>query len=253
MRRLALLALAFSLLTLLAPTLQAQRTEERGWALSSDGMVKIFNFVGSIQVVGWDRDSVAVTATIPAGLRLFGGGDGSALKFGIEGEQRGPEHSASLVVRLPADANVWVRGAATTIDVEGLIGIVDVGTVSGALRVRGSPRVLTTETMNGPLDVDGSPEVLRATTATGELRWNGAARDATLSTVSGALIVSGGPLGRARLSSVAGNVRLRGSLHTDGDVVVETHSGNIDVSLPKSQLKRVTVRTFKGTVRLTEP
>jgi len=251
MRRLLLLALALAL-TLVAPALGAQRTEQRGWALSSDGMVKIFNFVGSIRVVGWDRDSVAVTATYPAGLRLFGGGDRSSLKFGIEGEQRGPEHSAALVVHLPANANLWVRGAATTVDVEGLIGIVDVGTVGGGLRVRGSPRVLTAETMNGPLEVDGSPEVFRATTATGELRWNGAARDATLSTVSGALIVSGGPLGRARISSVAGNVRLRGSLHTDGEVVIETHSGNIDVVLPKSNLKRVTARTFKGTVRLAE-
>jgi hypothetical protein len=242
----------FLALALLAPPLEAQRTAERGWALSSDGMVKIFNFAGSIRVMGWDRDSVAVTATFPAGLTLFGGGDRSSLKFGIEGEQRGPEQAASLVVRVPANANVWVRGAATTVDVEGLIGIVDVGTVGGALRVRGSPRVLTAETMNGPLEVEGSPEIFRATTATGELRWNGAARDATLSTVSGAVVVSGGPLGRARIASVAGNVRLRGSVHTDGEVVIETHSGNIDVVLPKANLKRVSARTFKGSVRLAE-
>src|SRR5690606_32728591 len=144
------------------------RSDERQWALNPDGQVKIFNFVGSVRVVGWDRDSVSVTAPLPAGRRLFGGGDRSALKFGVEGEQRGPEHSAVLVVRLPANASVWIRGAATSIAVEGLIGIVDVGTVSGALRVRGSPRVLTAETMNGLLDVEGSPEVLRAITASGE-------------------------------------------------------------------------------------
>jgi hypothetical protein len=269
------------------------REVERRWPLAADGSVKIFNFVGTVHVTGWDRDSVTATATLPPGLALFGGGGQDGLKFGIEGEQRGPEHAATLVVRVPATANVWIRGAGTDVTVEGLIGIVDVGTVSGRLVVGGSPRILTAETMDGALLVRGSPEMLRARTATGELRWEGAAQDAVLGTVSGIVRVNNGPLARARIESVTGNVFIETALHRDADLTIDTHSGNVEIVLardtpvrlrvdaadfighssrvyaptskerthevdlnirdPKASAARLTIRSFKGAVSVRAP
>lgn len=269
------------------------REVERRWALAADGSVKLFNYVGTIHVTGWDRDSVVATATLPPGLALFGGGGRDGLKFGIEGEQRGPEHAARLVVRVPATANVWIRGASTEVTLSGLIGIVDVGTVSGRLSVDGSPRILTAETMDGALLVRGSPETLRARTATGELRWEGAAQDAVLGTVSGRVLVRNGPLARVRIESVTGHVSVETALHRDADLSIDTHSGNVDVVLapdtptrlrvdaadfvgrstkvyaptgkertheielnirdPKAPAARLTIRSFKGAVRVNAP
>lgn len=225
------------------------REAERRWSLAADGSVKIFNFAGTIRVTGWDRDSVVATATLPTGLALFGGGGQEGLKLGIEGEQRGPEHAATLVVRVPATANVWIRGASTDVTVEGLIGVVDVGTVSGRLVVGGSPRVLTAETMDGALLVRGSPGSLRARTATGELRWEGAAQDASLGTVSGAVRVHDGPLGRARIETVTGNVFVETALARDADLVIDTHSGGVDVTLARDTPVRVRVDAVDGQVR----
>jgi hypothetical protein len=295
------LPLALLVLSLAAVPLAAQRPAgagnareaERRWPLSADGSVKIYNFAGTIHVIGWDRDSVAATATLPPGLALFGGGGQNGLKLGIEGEQRGPEHAATLVVRVPATANVWVRGASTDVTVEGLIGIVDVGSVSGRLVVSASPRTLTAETMDGALLVRGSPETLRARTATGELRWEGAALDASLGTVSGTVRVSDGPLGRARIESVTGHVFVETALNRDADLTIDTHSGNVEVVLardtpvrltvdaadfvghssrvsapnskerthevdlnirdPKAPAARLTIRSFKGAVRVIAP
>lgn len=292
------LPLALLVLSLAAVPLAAQRPAgvgnareaERRWPLAADGSVKIYNFAGTIRVIGWDRDSVAATATFPPGLALFGGGGQNGLKLGIEGEQRGPEHAATLVVRVPATANIWVRGASTDVTVEGLIGIVDVGTVSGRLVVSGSPRTLTAETMDGALLVRGSPETLRARTATGELRWEGAAQNASLGTVSGTVRVSDGPLGRARIESVTGDVFVEAAFIRDADLTIDTHSGNVEVVLapdtpvhltvdaadfighssrvlapnskertrevdlnirdPKAPAARLTIRSFKGAVRV---
>jgi DUF4097 and DUF4098 domain-containing protein YvlB len=298
MRVLSLALLGVSLAT---ATLEAQRAAgggntreaERRWSLAADGSVKIFNFAGTIRVIGWERDSVVASATLPPGLALFGGGGQEGLKLGIEGEQNRPEHAATLVVRVPATANIWIRGASTDVTVEGLIGIVDVGTVSGSLVVSGSPRTLTAETMDGALLVRGSPESLRARTASGELRWEGAAQNAPLGTVSGTVRVSDGPLGRARIESVTGAVFVGTGLRRDADLTIETHSGNVEVVIardtpvrlsvdaadfigrssrvfapnskertrevelnirdPKAPAARLTIRSFKGAVRVNAP
>lgn len=246
--------LILSLLTLVlaAPSLAAQRTVDQRWALDPDGAVKIYNYVGRVRVVGWDRDSVVVTGTIAPGLRIFGGGSRAAVKLGAEGDQRTAADSAVLLVRVPVNANVWVRGAATDIEIEGLVGSVDVGTVSGRLTLRGSPRSAVVETMNGALLVRGAPTVLRAKTASGTLSFDGAVTEAVFGTVSGRVEVRAGPLGRVRIESVAGDVDLEAALQTDGDITIETHSGNVDARVPKSSLPRVHVRSFRGTVRVHE-
>lgn len=249
MRRLLMIVLAVALVV---PALGAQRAVDQRWALDSDGAVKIYNYVGRVRVVGWDRDSVVVTGSVAPGVRIFGGGSRAAVKLGAEGGQRGAADSAVLLVRVPVGANVWVRGAATDIEIEGLVGSVDVGTVSGRLTLRGSPRSAIVETMNGALLVRGAPTVLRAKTATGSLTFDGAAAEAVLGTVSGRVEVRAGPLGRVRIESVAGDVDLEAALQTDGDVTIETHSGNVDARVPKSNIPRVHVRSFRGTVRVHE-
>lgn len=241
-----------TLIALAAPALAAQRAVDQRWALDPDGSVKIYNYVGRVRVVGWDRDSVVVTGTIAAGLRIFGGGSRAAIKLGAEGNQRTASDSAVLLVRVPVNANVWVRGAATDVEVEGLVGTVDVGTVSGQLTLRGSPRSAIVETMNGALSVRGAPTVLRAKTASGPLTFQGAAAEAVFGTVSGRVEVRAGPLGRVRIESVAGDVDLEAALQTDGEVTIETHSGNVDARVPKSSIPRVHVRSFRGTVRVHE-
>jgi len=220
--------------------LHAQERIERRWPLAAEGAIKIFNFVGSVRVIGWDHDSVVVTGTVAEGMQFFGGGSPSGVKVGVEGNARRPGGVTVLVVRVPATADVWVRGAATDIETEGLVCTVDLGTVGGRLVAVGSPRALSVETMDGTLDVRGSPETLRAKTASGALRWEGAASDALLVSVSGSLRVSAGPLGRARLETISGSVVVDAALRPDADLTIETHSGNVEVVLPTGTPARVT-------------
>lgn len=208
-----------------------QQTIQRGWPLAPDGSVKIHNLVGRVRIVGWDRDSVAVNGTVPATLRFYGGGGRSGVKLGVEGDQHGEASAAVLTVRVPATANVAVRGASTDIEVEGLLGTVDLATVSGRLHATGSPRALTVETMDGALTVLGSPEVLRARTASGALVWEGTAREATLTTVDGPVRVSQGPLERARVETISGRITVNATLQAAADLSIQTHGGSIDLTL----------------------
>ena len=68
--------------------------------------------------------------------------------------------------------------------------------------------------------------------------------------MSGPIAVRGGPIGTARLESVAGSVQLDATLQREGTVAIETHGGDIDVVVPKSQLSRIIARSFRGTARV---
>ncbi|MBP7549603.1 MAG: hypothetical protein KA761_04905 [Gemmatimonadaceae bacterium] len=231
-RLLLLLALAGAALPLATPSLVAQQRVTRKWPLDPDGAVKIHDYRGRVRVSGWDRDTIAVSATMPAGHTLLGGGSRSAVKIAVEGPDLGNVGVVDLEVRVPAGAQVWVRGAATDIDVSGLIGTVDLATVSGDVLVRGAPRTITAESMNGTVNVSASCETLRAKTSAGPLLWEGSARDAQLSTVSGPVRVGAGPLERVTIESVTGDVTLESALRADTRLMIETHGGNVGLRFP---------------------
>jgi hypothetical protein len=244
MRALLLLtALAIGGAPLSARAQQATVPVSRGWPLDRDAQVKVFNPNGRIRVIGWARDSVAVSGTMTRGATFFGGGSRRGVKMGIEGDGAGGE----ITVHVPAAAVVWVRGAATDITVEGLTGGVDVGCVSGQVRISGDPRELTAEAMDGGLEIIGSPGTLRAKTASGSLLWMGQAGDATLGSVSGRIQASRGPMGRVRIETISGDVTLDAALQPDADVVIESHSGSVELRLASHGATRLTVDAARVT------
>lgn len=230
---------------LLVPALLAARGGQekllRGWPLDPDGGIRIHNHLGSIRVVGWARDSVAVRGTLGRGASFFGGGTRRGIKLGVEGRADASSTPTTLTIYAPARAVIVVRGAATDIVVEGLAGSVDVSCVTGQVQVTGDPTELIAEAMEGRLEIIGSPGVLRAKTAGAALRWEGTAADATLGSVSGRVDVHGGPLGRARIETISGDVLLDAALRPDADLVIESHSGSVTLRASRGLPTRISV------------
>ena len=232
-RRLATLP-ALLLLSLLALPARAQRgATEYGWPLDAAGAVRIFNTSGSVRVIGWDRDSVAVTATLGPGEALHGGGGRSGVKMFVEMPDETRPGGTSLVVRVPARARVWVKGANDAVRVSGVSGGLDLYTVGGRIEVEGAPAELRAEAMQGDIALSVSSPWLRAKTASGAITLRGSAEDAGLETVSGRLDAALSSTRRVRLESVTGDVRLTGAVDRDGTVTVETHSGTAEIVLPR--------------------
>jgi hypothetical protein len=231
-------ALALALACALALPAAAQQKLARGFPLDADGSIKVHNDAGLVRVVGWAHDSVAVSGAIGEGRSFFGGGGRRGIKLGVEGESpRGAR--TTLVLFVPAGASVWVRGADTDVEVEGLTGSVDVATVSGRLRIAASPRDLVVESMDGAVEISGAPAVLRARTASGPLTWRGRADDALLATVSGRIEARDGPLARARIETVSGAIVLDAAYAADAQVVVESHGGDVELRVPDGAALRI--------------
>lgn len=233
----------------------AVRRVSSGHALDRDGSIRIFVLNGSVRVLGWDRDSVAVTGTAAKGQELFIGGGRRGVKLGlwdrVDADNALPSH---LEIRVPAGARVWVKtGYAADIEVAGVVGGLDLNTAAGTVRVTGSPRELAIEAMEGSVEITGSPAWLRAKSASGAITLRGSAEDAILTTVSGPISViaprgAAAPFGRSRFESVTGSVAFSGAPARGGTLHVDTHSGAIDVSLPATLGADFDVTTISGSV-----
>jgi hypothetical protein len=201
-----------------------------------------------VRITGWSRDSVVVTGTTEVLRGFFGGGTTKALKFGVEEATKGPTPRSELTVFVPARARLWIRGAATDVEVRDVAGLVDVGVVGGRVRVSGSPAEVHAETMDGDVEMEASPAYLRGRTATGRITWTGGGDDVTLATVSGAITVTGGRLLRARIESVTGDIRYAGGLKPGANATFDTHAGDVWLTLTKDTAGELSMDAPFGSV-----
>ena len=210
---LTLATTAFVLHTL-ATVAHTQQAVSRGWALNAEGAVKVHGDAGSVRIIGWDRDSVAVTGTVASISHFFAGGDRNGVKMGIE-TSGSPSKPSDLVVHVPARARVWVRSASANVDVSTFSGALDISTVGGTVHIQSTPTELRAESMNGTLDVTASPTYLRLKSATGAIMWNGSSDDVGIITVSGRVVAPVALLSR-KYAGDANNADANQSLYVKG-------------------------------------
>ena len=275
---------------------EAQQKVDLRRAAAPDISLRLQGAFASVRVVGWTKDSVVVTGTLPKGFRIdggFGGTSGSPTRGGkifVESQEVMGASGGALEVRIPVNATLWIKGSTATIDVSGVTGGLDLNVVGGSVHVTGDPRELSVATMDGTITVNGSPTWTRLKTADGNISMRGGSTDAAFNTVSGTIRVSEGALERARFETVTGGVEFFGDYARGAAVTIDTHSGAIDVRVtPKVSVEvdaasiagsienlvtrlrpapgrdgrgatfqaswgqanaRLTIRTFKGTIRL---
>lgn len=243
-----IVTMGLAILSSLAVSSEAQVTVERGLHLNADGAIRITNLVGSVRVTGWDRDSVSLRGSLPKGDKLFMGGSATGMKMFIEPmNDRNPQPSR-LDVMVPARAGVWVKTATAEIEVSGVTGQLDLYVVGGTISVTGDPAELNAEAIDGDIHVNGSPGWLRAKSASGEVTLKGSSRDIALSTVSGGITINGAKLERAKIESVTGSIRFNGDIEKGAAVDFDTHSGALDITIPRQTGADFEITSIAGTI-----
>ena len=234
-----------------APTpLGAQVPIDRRAAVGPRASIRIHNLVGSTRIIGWDRDSIVLTGTVPdPRLVAFGSGPGGA-KLGIETPPDDPSGGAGahIEVRVPRAARVWVKSATADIEVSGVEGGLDLYAVSGSIVVRGPSGDLNAESMDGPITVDSAASWTRLKTASGAITVTGG-DDLSVLSVSGLVTYRGTGFRRAHLESVSGDIHVAGAPDRIGRLEGESHSGRITVELPPGTGAEFDLQSLYGTIR----
>ncbi|MCC7051994.1 MAG: DUF4097 family beta strand repeat protein [Gemmatimonadaceae bacterium] len=213
---------------------------QRGWRALPSAAIKVHAPTGTLEVEGWDRDSVSLSGVLATGETLFGGGSAAGLKLGAEGRASGGR--TRLLVRVPFAARLVVRSGAADVEVRGVSGTIDVGAAAGEVDVSGDAEAVTAESISGAVHVSGRIAHVRARTTRGSLEIAGRIGEAQLESFSGPVSVSGQPLGRVRVETVEGRVTIDGRLAPDGALDVETFGGAVRIELPADQAAALDLR-----------
>ncbi|HEX4628703.1 MAG TPA: hypothetical protein VH137_07930, partial [Gemmatimonadales bacterium] len=225
-------ALALLLALLARPTGAGaqQRIDER-WPLDPHGSVRIVNSFGTIRVMGWDADSLGVSARLaPRAGKFSAAGDTGVRKLWVDvPPQAGDSGRADLTVHVPRGVRLWVKSATADIAVEGVDGLLDLNSVSGVIHVLGTPQDVTAETMLGDVEIAGGTGRARVKTVSGRVLLRGASADLGASTLSGNIVVraagwqrGGTGVQRGKFESVTGEIHFDGEVGRGGVVELES-------------------------------
>jgi DUF4097 and DUF4098 domain-containing protein YvlB len=246
---------AFILLTTASTTaapLGAQQKVDVRRAVSRDVYVRLNGAFSSLRVTGWQKDSLVMTGTLPRDARLepamgsVAGAPATGIKFYVEGPASSSA-TATLELFVPVGATVWAKSGSAAIDVTGINGGLDLNIVGGAITVSGNPRELNIESMDGTVTVTGAPTWMRAKTASGDVTVRGSCTDLGVTTVSGTVTVRDGVFERARIESVTGNVTFGAGVGRAGSLLMDSHSGTIELQVGKASLD-IDATTITGTI-----
>jgi len=236
-----------------ASTAQVQIDKRRPAA--SAGEVSIENPFGSVRVIGWEKDEVAVTGTLSSlaeGLDLSG--DKHSVSVDVEvpdswshGPEDDTDYRSTLEIRVPKGSSLQIQTINASITVEGVEGGVDLETTNGSISVAGSPREVEISTITGGVEV-GAAAAIRVESISGAVTVTGGGKMISASTVSGSVTVTGRECERVELQSTSGNIRFDGNFVGEGAFEAETFSGNVDLALPSNVAARFRMKTFSGPI-----
>lgn len=232
-------------LALAATPAFAQQKVARGGAIAPDAQIRIWNAAGSIRLIAWDRDSIAVTGDMhPGGGELLFAAGGGGAKIGVDGKG-----GADLEVRAPRSSTIWVKTASADILARDFSGALDLHSVTGTIRVEAKPRQLTVESMGGNLELDVIAPFIRARTGSGSIALRGSGKDVTLSTVDGGMHVVGTGFERGHVETIAGRILFEGSIAAKGWIDFQSHDGPIELRLPAKAGLNFRVSTYGGSLQ----
>jgi hypothetical protein len=182
------------------------------------------------------------------GGAMAGPGPTTGMKFWIDAPDQASAKNNRLELRVPRNARVWIKSGSADIDASDVTGGLDLNIVGGSVKVSGKPRELIVESMDGKVTCVGAPEYAKLKTATGDITLQGGGEDITLTTVSGTINASDGTIQRGRFESVTGVINFGANLARGGEARFDTHSGNVELRFDRSAGVEVDAASVTGSI-----
>lgn len=264
---LAIALLATGLLVAVRAGAADERTVQRQVSADPRGDVTINNVAGSIDVSGWDKSQVAVTADLHgedlglevtsegshSQVRVTGYGDGR-FDFGLGlfnffGRSAAPGE-ARLTVRVPRQSRLKVTGVSAGIQSSGVLGEQRLQSVSGDIRAELAAADVDVRTVSGDIRLRGNGQDahLRANSVSGDVTLSQGAGDLQATTISGDLQASLSPARTLRLRTTSGDITLGGTLARDATVQVDTLGGHVSIHARAEDGFAYDVSSFTGDI-----
>lgn len=229
------------------------RSFQQEIAADPRGEVDVSNFSGSIEVTGWDRPQVAVSADLTS----------DAQRVEVRSEHgrtsirvSGPVHpwlggsEARLQVSVPRESEINLYGVSVDITSRGVGGAQHLDTVSGRVDADLGSGDDDVKSVSGDLRLRGSgrPGFLHVSSVSGDVSIRNAAGDVEATTVSGGIDVELAMGRSVRLRTTSGELELTTPLERGAVLETETLSGDQRIKAKAEAGYEYEVRTFSGEI-----
>jgi DUF4097 and DUF4098 domain-containing protein YvlB len=214
-------------------------------AAKANGVVEIEIGQGNVHVIAWNKTEVNVTGHVDGGdLDISTSIDRTRIKLVASRERR----EADLEIRVPRASRVEAKSISADVDVQGVAGPLRLEVVSGDITVGGAPSEVNARAASGSISLEVASPSVSARSVSGSVRVTGARGRAMLESVSGECVLTGGDFTEVDVRTVSGDVDFTGGMTGQGSFEFRTHSGRIELHLPKATNADFELRTFSGSI-----
>jgi len=227
-------------------------TVEKTIAADPRGEVEITNVSGDVQVSGWDRPEVAVTAELGTGverLDLLSEAKRTIVKVVLtKGHSSGG--STDLTVRVPRDSSLTINTVSADQTVADVRGAQRLQAVSGTITTQVWGGEFEAKTVSGEINVSGhgGGAPTRVTSVSGDVNLDNIGSELDLNTVSGDMGVKMDQLTRARIKTTNGDLDMVAGLVRDARLEAEGINGDLRFHLRGTIDAQIDIATFNGEI-----
>jgi DUF4097 and DUF4098 domain-containing protein YvlB len=229
-------------------------------AANPRGEVDVSNVSGSIEVTGWDRPEVSVTADLPSDsqrVKVMTGGGHTRVCVGYGNSNgcdasgwSGDKGSVRLEIQVPQGSQLDISGVSADIASRGVSGTQRLHTVSGDIDAELGSGNDDVNSVSGTVNLHGSGQdgTLHVASVSGDVSVTSVAGELEARTVNGTLIAELSPARLVRLNTTSGDINLSAKLTSGGTVETETVSGDQKIAVSGAAGYSYEAKTFSGDI-----
>jgi hypothetical protein len=205
-------------------------------------------FGGEVVVHVWDKDAVRVRASHFSTDEIDLQAAGQEVQVRAR-TRAGAPHGIDLDIDVPAWMAIGIVGPYVDVTAGGTRSDVTVETVRGDIRVTGGSGIIALSSIEGQVVLDGARGSARLRAANNGIRVTGFQGALHAETVDGSIRLLRVAATDVDVSTMSGDILWDGPLPATGHHRLITHSGDIDMTLPRSASATVAVHALDGHVR----
>lgn len=274
-----IIALLIALFCLPSPVFaEAEELFEKRLDLDKNGKVYVKNISGDITVKGWNKNEVLVKArkiarrkkdldNVTIDINRTNGTVRITTDYHNGGWFGSSNVSVYFELFVPEKASVEIETVSGNADARGIGGYLGITTISGDLEVVGAGDGVRARSVSGDVMIVSAVNRVRARSVSGEISLRTVNGETNLKTVSGDITILD-IQGSVEVESVSGGIELKGVLKAEnveaksmlgaieyegelearGDYVLNTHSGDVYMSLPENSHFELEAKTLSGEI-----
>lgn len=219
------------------------------YRFAKGGLVDVEQVSGDITVTAWDRADIRVRAWVERG-RVISELSSSRVKLRVEGERnwRGSRDlgESRYEIMVPVGTRVRAVSVSGDVSVTNSGSEVDASSVSGDVEVTDAVGLTSVASVSGDVRVTRVRGDLSVRSVSGDVTVREAEGDVRANSVSGELSLTGLRSRNVTAKTTSGDIDFDGTLDRDGRYQFNSHSGEVQLTLPENAGAEFSLRTFSG-------